>query len=304
MEATDDAIAWPALARPLVDSAGCFAQADRGFASDYRNQHLSVHLFGYAGRIRIGRRIVDVQPDDLTLTPPGWSHAFDLPRPGVHWTMRLAPDPGRCPGEVLRLPLHQRLGRLAAIEARARMRHVVDDLAAWERGAGPAAQRAAGAGAQALLCWLAARAPGQAAVAGRGERAVLKAAALLANPDHARLPIDAVARRCGLSRNRLAAAFRRRHGETMARYRARHLVAFAQQWMASTDLTLEAIAAKIGVRDPHHFNKLFRRCAGESPSAWRAGRQPVLSSVARPGIPGDVPAWSGGRPNVERIVGG
>ncbi|MBN8527321.1 MAG: helix-turn-helix transcriptional regulator, partial [Planctomycetes bacterium] len=137
---------------------------------------------------------------------------------------------------------------------------------------------------------------------GRAEQAVAKAAALLANPDHARMSIDALARRCGFSRNRLAAAFRRRHGETMARFRARHLVLFAQQWMADSDLTLDAIAAKIGVRDPHHFNKLFRRCVGQSPSAWRAQRLPVRSSVARPAIDGEVPAWSGGRPNVERVV--
>lgn len=302
METTDAVILWPALARPLVDSAGCFAQADRDFAADYRNQNLSMHLFGYAGRIRIGDRTIDVLPDDLTLTPPGCSHAFDIPRPGVHWTMRLVPDPRRCPGEVLRLPMHQRLDRLAGIEARARMRHVVDDLAAWERGAGEAAQRAAGAGAQALLCWLASRSQARAPAAGRAAQAVEKAAALLANPDHARMSIDELARRCGLSRNRLAAAFRRRHGETMARFRARHLVDFAQQWMADSDLTLDAIAAKIGVRDPHHFNKLFRRCAGQSPSAWRAQRQAVRSSVARPAIDGEVPAWSGGRPNVERVV--
>ncbi len=304
MDPTAAVLSWPALARPLVDSAGCFTQADRGFANDYRNDHLSIHVFAYRARMRIGGQVYDIQPDDLTLTPPGSEQSFDIPRPGVHWTIRAAPDPRRCPGELLHLPLHHRLGRAQAVEARSRMAHVVDDFARWDGRVAHPSARAASAGTQALLCWLAGLQAALPEGQGRVDVAVHKAAELLRNPDSARLSIAVVARRCGLSPNRLAAAFRLRHGETMARYRARHLIAFAQQWMVSTGLNLGVIARQIGIRDPHHFNKLFRRVTGLSPSAWRSARRPVATSVARQGLGVEPPVWSAGRPPVDHLTGG
>lgn len=302
MDSTAGGVAWPALARPLVDSAGCFTQGDRGFANDYTNGMLSIHVFAYAARMRIGEAVVDILPDDLTLTPPGAHQAFDIPRPGVHWCIRAAPDPRRVAGESLHLPCHLRLGRRLAIEARARMRYVIDDFARCDGSPAHPAARAASAGTQALLCWLATL--GLAAEpAGRVPAALRKAEELLGNPDSARLPIATLARRCGLSQNRLARAFRQRHGLSMAQYRSRALIAFAQQWMASTPLPLEAIARQIGIRDPHHFNKLFRRVAGTSPSRWRADRRAVATSVARPDLGIDPPAWSGGRPPVDQLDG-
>lgn len=42
--------------------------------------------------------------------------------------------------------------------------------------------------------------------------------------------------------------------------------------MLTTNASLGQIAADCGLADQAHFNKLFRKFAGESPGAWRRAR--------------------------------
>jgi transcriptional regulator GlxA family with amidase domain len=46
----------------------------------------------------------------------------------------------------------------------------------------------------------------------------------------------------------------------------------AQGLMLTTNASLGQIAADCGLADQAHFNKLFRKFAGESPGAWRRAR--------------------------------
>lgn len=281
MDATDTTLRWPRSGSVVYEAGRFTHQAERGFARDYANGELTLHLYSVPARVRIGGTEIAVQPGDLTLTPPDTPLRFDFPHPGVHWCFRLRPVPGRTPGVIL--PIHHHLGAHAG-EARARLERVIDDHAlAAGRREHPAAW-AASLGAHAMLCWLAARTAAE-PQPGRAELAVRKAEALLTSSTSAGLPIAEVARRAGMSRNRLAAAFAARHGTTMAQYRMRFLIRHAQWLMESTDQDLAEIRAQIECADPHRFNKLFRRCTGQSPSAWRAGRVPLITSAPRPPWP-------------------
>jgi AraC family transcriptional regulator len=67
-------------------------------------------------------------------------------------------------------------------------------------------------------------------------------------------------------------AFRNSFGEPPHEYVIRRRVERAQGLMLSTDASLSEIALDCGLADQSHLTRLFRRIAGESPSAWRRAR--------------------------------
>jgi transcriptional regulator GlxA family with amidase domain len=67
-------------------------------------------------------------------------------------------------------------------------------------------------------------------------------------------------------------AFRNSFGEPPHEYVIRRRVERAQGLMLSTNASLSDIALDCGLADQSHLTRLFRRIAGESPSAWRRAR--------------------------------
>ena len=279
-------VAWPGRCSPRLITVGRYTQEERGFRRDFANHCLSIHLFSYACRMRSGDLQLDIRPDTLVLTPPNARQAFDIPTPGVHWGMVLLPQ--HAGGAMLALPRHRALGRTQALEARNRLERIHEN---HRRAAGRAdhpAALAASAGAQSFLCWLAAGELAETRIdTARQEAALHKAEDLLANPTCAKVPISEIARRAGMSQNRLAAVFRVRHGMTMAAYRRRALAAFVQEWLTTTDVPMAVVARQIELPDARRLNKFFRHAVGMSPTAWRSGRQAVITSAPRPSL--DIP---------------
>ena len=281
MESAAPRLLWPTTSLPSVFRAGCSTQEDRGFKQVYRNSQLTIHLYAYAAKIRIGEHTIDIQPGDLTLTPLGVAETFDFSKNGFHWFLRLTP--GSALGDKpLSLDLHHRLGAHAA-EARRRFETIATDLrAAGGQSEHPAAW-AASASAQALLYWLAALAM-PAPTLSAMEVAINKAITLLSTPECASLSIAEVARRVGMSQNRLAQAFLEQRGMTMSEYRSQRLIEVAKWLMESSTLSLPEIRRRLSLTDPQRFNKLFRRMTGMSPSAWLESRAPVTVSVPLPRV--------------------
>ena len=274
---------WNAGVPATVFRVGRFTQDDRGFALVHRTPHLILHLFAFAARVRIGERTFDVRPGDVTLGLPETDERFDLTGTGLHWCIRLVPNPPRSPGPVLDLALHHRLDH-RALEARSRIEVIARDFRTAAGDPAHPAALAAAAGAQALLCWIAAleRAGAKPSSA---DVCVERATALLRAQECAGLPIADVARRAGMSQNRLEKAFLARHGVTMVQYRAKLMIENAKWLMESSDLPLAEIRKRIEIHDAHAFNKLFRRMTGLSPRAWMAEHAPVMRSSPRPPVP-------------------
>ena len=67
-------------------------------------------------------------------------------------------------------------------------------------------------------------------------------------------------------------AFRDSFGDSPHGYVIRRRMERAQGLMLTTNSSLGQIAAECGLADQAHFNKLFRKFAGESPGAWRRAR--------------------------------
>jgi transcriptional regulator GlxA family with amidase domain len=76
-------------------------------------------------------------------------------------------------------------------------------------------------------------------------------------------------------------AFRESLFETPHAYVMRRRVERAQGLMLTTNIALGQIAVECGFADQAHFNKLFRRLAGQSPGAWRRARA-IPPSVLSP----------------------
>lgn len=271
---------WTLPDLPRVFIAGRFTQTDRGFSRESVVGDLIIHLFAVRASIRIGDTTIAAEPGDLTITPPGTPERFDLSGNGLHWAVRLVPMPGAA---GLHLPLHRRLGPRAA-EARRRIEMIADDLRSASGEPGHPGAHAAAAGAQALLCWLAALEREDAATT-PADVCVDKATALLRSEAAAALSIPEVAHRAGMSHNRLAAAFLRRHGLSMVQYRNRHIIELAKWYLESTDLSLAGIRKRFDIGDAQGFNRRFKRVTGMSPRDWRARHAPAMVSSPRPAVP-------------------
>ncbi|MDO3703482.1 helix-turn-helix domain-containing protein [Micromonospora sp. C28SCA-DRY-2] len=92
---------------------------------------------------------------------------------------------------------------------------------------------------------------------------------LLADPDLVGQPPHAYARRIGVSVRHLNDAVPLATGTTPARLIRRARVLEAKRLLAGTDLTVAAIAGRLGFADPAYFCRFFRREVGDSPGAFR-----------------------------------
>ena len=96
--------------------------------------------------------------------------------------------------------------------------------------------------------------------------------ALRAIEEQPELPwtVESLARRVGLSRAALARRFAVQMGEPPLTYLTRWRLALAADLLVSTDLTLAAIAAKVGYANAFALSAAFKRVHGESPRAYRS----------------------------------
>lgn len=82
--------------------------------------------------------------------------------------------------------------------------------------------------------------------------------------------MQALAAHTGVSVRTLQQAARRFRGQTLSALLRQRLMQEALQWMMSTDLTLQDIAARCAYRDAGAFSRDFKRVHGSAPSVHRA----------------------------------
>ena len=96
-----------------------------------------------------------------------------------------------------------------------------------------------------------------------------------------------LARLVQLSAFHFCRVFRVSFGHSPHSYVTRRRIERAQGLMLTTKFPLGQIAVDCGFSDQAHFNKLFRRFAGESPGEWRRMRSDASGrSQAPPEVPG------------------
>lgn len=85
-----------------------------------------------------------------------------------------------------------------------------------------------------------------------------------------------VAQAAGVSRSHLCRIFKRVTGLPLKRFLTRRRLRVAKDLLREPDLAIHQVASKVGYPDPSHFNRIFRRWEGQTPSLYRrqAFRQP------------------------------
>ncbi len=86
-----------------------------------------------------------------------------------------------------------------------------------------------------------------------------------------REPITArdVAAAVGRSPGHVTTVVRRRTGRTVGRWVTERRLQEARRLLATTDLTVAAIAGRVGYRDPGYFIRRFRAAHDLTPQEWR-----------------------------------
>src|SRR4029453_691481 len=87
-----------------------------------------------------------------------------------------------------------------------------------------------------------------------------------------RWTVDDLAAEAGMSRSRLDARFREVLGRSPIRYLNKWRMPLAQDPLATTDLTVAAIARRVGYDAEEAFSRAFKRAHGRSPALWRTAR--------------------------------
>jgi AraC-like DNA-binding protein len=270
---------WPLDALPRIRLAGRFPLDDRAFPTLYLSPTHALHLHDYQGTLRLGRDELALVPGCLTLTPahrPSW---YDLPAAGYHWCIHFDPVPTRRP--CCRMPLllhaHDRQHIIADQFAQIVQLHTEADRSHADSAV---ARAAASAALQQLLLSLQLwqRPHAHAATPHRSRAALDHAVQLLHHQLDQPLHIPQLAKKVGLSQNYLAHRFRLRFGVTIPRYLMQRRIEQARLLLLTTDLLIKQVADRVGMPDPQHFNKQFRRLTGESPSVYRAK---AAASLAR-----------------------
>jgi transcriptional regulator GlxA family with amidase domain len=90
------------------------------------------------------------------------------------------------------------------------------------------------------------------------------------------LTLGQVAEAVGIETERVARAFRRAFGESVAGYLRRIRVDAAAALVAETDLPISRIAADVGFADQSHLTRCFGRYLGTTPGRYRADRRGKL----------------------------
>lgn len=83
------------------------------------------------------------------------------------------------------------------------------------------------------------------------------------------LPVQDMAKLCGLSPGHFIRRFTVLFGTTPARYRQRRRLATAQSLLMASEHSIDAIARRCGFYDGFHLNRVFRRFLDTTPSEYR-----------------------------------
>jgi AraC-like DNA-binding protein len=83
------------------------------------------------------------------------------------------------------------------------------------------------------------------------------------------LTLADVAATVGLTPGHLTTVVGRKTGRTVQQWITERRMVEARRLLAETELTVEAVGARVGYRDPGYFARRFRRAHGASPLEWR-----------------------------------
>jgi AraC-like DNA-binding protein len=225
----------------------------------YRFEDLwCLHMYGYTGKVLMDGLAFPIQPGYVSLMPPGTLSETHFPELSRHVYAHFA-FPSEAGGAVpiramfdlggdfvpILQSFEQALDYFSTQMLRAEVR-------LWD-----------------LLWLLAEKSASTGTPAARYHPAVERALERIEMRLTEPISVAALAEEVGLSHNHLTRLFRAATGTTVTGYIQKRRVQRARHLLIYSTLPIKAIAAEIGLRDLHQFNKLIRRALGEAPRQVR-----------------------------------
>jgi AraC family transcriptional regulator, transcriptional activator of pobA len=93
------------------------------------------------------------------------------------------------------------------------------------------------------------------------------------------LTLTDVAATVGLTAGHLTTVVGRKTGRTVQQWITERRMVEARRLLAETELTVEAVGARVGYRDPGYFARRFRHAHGASPLEWRRAGANAVSET-------------------------
>ncbi|WP_158156792.1 AraC family transcriptional regulator [Pseudomonas sp.] len=94
------------------------------------------------------------------------------------------------------------------------------------------------------------------------------------------LSIADVARACSLSRSHFSRAFKKATGQAPRDWLLQARIERAKTLLADRALSIARVGLDCGFADQSHFTRVFTRCLGTTPFAWRRGINPQGNTPA------------------------
>ncbi|WEK03657.1 MAG: AraC family transcriptional regulator [Candidatus Devosia phytovorans] len=91
----------------------------------------------------------------------------------------------------------------------------------------------------------------------------------MASSSAGRVSVADMAASVGLSESWFGNVFKHTTGQTPLQWQLQRRIDTSKALLQEADLTVAAIAARLGFTDQAHFTKAFRQTTGETPAAWR-----------------------------------
>ncbi|MEY9095396.1 helix-turn-helix domain-containing protein [Paenibacillus sp. RC84] len=102
---------------------------------------------------------------------------------------------------------------------------------------------------------------------------IAAAVRLIVEQADSQLSVAEAAHEVGLSRSHFSTLFKRVVGESFVAFTCRTKLGIASELLASSKLTVQDIADRVGMPDAKYFSKWFKRCTGQTPSHYRTERR-------------------------------
>ncbi len=233
---------------------------------------LLIHTRAGAGRVNLGAGGGEhpLSAGDTALWAPGTPHDFGCAPADESWDILWAHfvPRGDWPGWRAWVELAPGVRWVPAPDAQLRVRidSALMDAVSAAQAASPQAVRFAMNALERALLWIEAAAPGAGQVDGRVHAAIDFVARNLDKP----LDVGTIAAAANLSPSRLSHLFTEQVGVPPSRFIEQRRLERAQQLLASTSMTIDAIARATGFSSQFYFATRFKMATGVTPTNWRA----------------------------------
>ena len=249
---------------PEVVNQGRGTHGVRGLVDEFQLPELwSLHLYGYHATLGVANRSYEITPGTVSLVPPVERIRYVYRGPSTHLYAHLRPSSGEPPNSNADREYSLQLIMTAGAEL-----PVITDLMESAIASAPVSPARTRADIWGVLLRLADRS--RMPPADRPAREHLRAALSYIE---SRLPepvsVPEVAAAAGISPGHLARIFSAEVGESVVGYIRRRRIDHARRLLASSTMSIGAIAASVGFEDLQAFNKACRRVTGLSPRRLR-----------------------------------